>query len=139
LPYTPVVGGDINGDGFSNDRAFIFDPAKTSDATLAAGMRSLLESGSGSARECLNSQLGHIAARNSCQGPWTTTANLTFSFNPVKVRMPQRANISFQLSNPLGAADVLLHGENRLHGWGQTFIPTSQLLFVRGFDQTAKR
>ena len=139
LPYTPVVGGDINGDGFSNDRAFIFDPAKTNDATLAAGMRSLLESGSGSARECLNSQLGHIAARNSCQGPWTTTANLTFSFNPVKVRMPQRANISFQLSNPLGAADVLLHGENRLHGWGQTFIPTSQLLFVRGFDQTAKR
>jgi hypothetical protein len=139
LPYTPVVAGDINGDGYANDRAFVFDPAQTGDSTLAAGMRSLLANGSSSARECLTNQLRQIAARNSCQGPWTTTANLTFSFNPVKVRMPQRANISFQLSNPLGAADVLLHGENNLHGWGQTFIPTNQLLFVRGFDATTNR
>jgi hypothetical protein len=139
LPYTPVVAGDINGDGYSNDRAFVFDPAQTGDSALAAGMRSLLANGSGSARDCLNNQLRQIAARNSCQGPWTTTANLTFSFNPVKVRMPQRANVSFQLSNPLGAADLLMHGENRLHGWGQTFVPTNQLLFVRGFDPATNR
>ncbi|HMA24035.1 MAG TPA: hypothetical protein VKP00_08570, partial [Gemmatimonadaceae bacterium] len=139
LPYTPVVAGDINGDGYANDRAFVFDPARAGDSTLAAGMRSLLASGSSSARKCLDGQLGQMASRNSCQGPWTTTANLTFSFNPVKVRMPQRANLSFQLSNPLGAADVLVHGENKLHGWGQTFIPTSQLLFVRGFDPTTNR
>jgi hypothetical protein len=138
-PYTPVVAGDINGDGYFNDRAFVFDPAQTSDSALASGMRALLANGSSSARECLKNQLREIAARNSCQGPWTTTANLTFSFNPVKVRMPQRANISFQLSNPLGAADVLMHGENKLHGWGQTFIPTNQLLFVRGFDPTTNR
>ncbi|MGE5733009.1 MAG: hypothetical protein ACM37U_13770, partial [Gemmatimonas sp.] len=139
LPYTPVVAGDINGDGYANDRAFVFDPARAGDSTLAAGMRSLLASGSSSARKCLDGQLGQMASRNSCQGPWTTTANLTFSFNPVKVRMPQRANLSFQRSNPLGAADVLVHGENKLHGWGQTFIPTSQLLFVRGFDPTTNR
>jgi len=138
-PYTPVVAGDINGDGYFNDRAFVFDPAQTSDSALASGMRALLANGSSSARDCLKNQLREIAARNSCQGPWTTTANLTFSFNPVKVRMPQRANISFQLSNPLGAADVLMHGENKLHGWGQTFIPTNQLLFVRGFDPTTNR
>ena len=122
-PYTPIVGGDINGDGYANDRAFIFDPAKTADPALAAGMRALLATGSRSARDCLESQLGKVAARNSCEGPWTSTANLTFSFNPVKVRMPQRANLSFQISNPLGAADVLLHGEDHLHGWGQPFIP----------------
>ena len=139
LPYTPVVAGDINGDGYANDRAFVYDPAQAGDSTLAAGMRSLLATGSRSARDCLEKQLGQIATRNSCQGPWTTTANLTFSFNPVKVRMPQRANISFQISNPLGAADVLLHGESRLHGWGQTFVPTTQLLFVRGFDPSANR
>jgi hypothetical protein len=138
-PYTPLVSGDINGDGYSNDRAFIYDPSKTTDATIAAGMQSLLSNGSGSAKACLESQLGRIASRNSCQGPWTTTANLSFSFNPLKVRMPQRANLSFQLSNPLGAADVLLHGEGGLHGWGQQFIPTNSLLFVRGFDQTAQR
>ena len=57
----------------------------------------------------------------------------------MKVRLPQRATLSFQISNPLGAADVLVHGPNDLHGWGQTFIPTSQLLFVRGFDATTDR
>jgi hypothetical protein len=133
-PYTPLVGGDINGDGYQNDRAFIFDPARTADTALAAGMRSLFASGSSSARDCLESQISKVASRNSCQGPWTSNAYLSFSFNPVKVRMPQRANISFQISNPLAAADVMMHGEDHLHGWGQPFVPNSQLLFVRGFD-----
>lgn len=138
-PYTPLVSGDVNGDGYSNDRAFIFNPANTADTALASGMRNLLANGSTAARECLQKQLGAIADRNSCQGPWTTQANLTFSFNPLKVRMPQRANLSFQVSNPLGAADVLLHGEDNLHGWGQQFVPTNNLLFVRGFDATTQR
>src|SRR6266536_6175844 len=64
---------------------------------------------------------------------------MSISFNPVKVRLPQRATLSFQLSNPLGAADYLLHGDAKLHGWGQPFIPTTQLLFVRGFDATSRR
>ena len=33
--YTPVVAGDVNGDGYSNDRAFVFDPARTADSALA--------------------------------------------------------------------------------------------------------
>ena len=139
LPYTPVVAGDVNGDGYSNDRAFIFDPASAPDSAVAAGMRSLLANGSSSARDCLLGQVEHVAARNSCQGPWSSTANLTFSFNPVKVRLPQRATLSFQLSNPLGAVDALVHGPSNLHGWGQTFVPQSQLLFVRGFDPSTDR
>ena len=132
-PFTPLVAGDINGDGYGNDRAFIFDPSKASDSVVASGMRALLANGSGSARDCLRSQLGQVSARNSCQGPWTSQANLSFSFNPIKVKMPQRANVSFQLSNPLGAADIIMHG-NGLHGWGQNAIPSGQLLYVRGFD-----
>jgi hypothetical protein len=138
-PYTPVVASDINGDGIANDRAFIADPARVADSALAAGMRGLLATTSGSARDCLQRQLGRIAERASCQGPWTATANLTFLVNPLKIRLPQRANLAFQLSNPLSAADVLLHGEDRLHGWGQTATPTNQLLFVRGFDGAARR
>ncbi len=46
-PYTPIVAGDINGDGYANDRAFVFDPAKTADSALAAGMQSLLANGLG--------------------------------------------------------------------------------------------
>ena len=56
----------------------------------------------------LERQLGHLAARNSCQGPWTSNATLNLSFNPVKFRMPYRANLSLQVANPLGAADLLV-------------------------------
>ncbi len=138
-PFTPVVGGDINGDGYANDRAFIFNPSNTADPTLAADMQVLLSNGSREARACLSSQLGRIAGRNSCQGPWISTANLSLSFNPLKVRMPQRATLSFNISNPLGAADLLLHGENKLRGWGQTPFPDQSLIYVRGFDPATGR
>ena len=137
-PFTPLVAGDINGDGWSNDRAFVFKPSATSDPAVASAMQTLLTSGSAEARACLQKQLGTIAGRNSCQGPWTSTATLSLSFNPVKVRMPQRASISFQLSNPLGAADQILHGENNLRGWGQAAIPDQSLLYVRGFDPATR-
>jgi hypothetical protein len=138
-PYTPVVSGDINGDGYSNDRAFIYDPANTADAALAASMQSLLNSASGNARDCLMKQLGLLAERNSCQGPWMSQATMSFSLNPVKFRMPQRATLSFQVGNPLGAADLLLHGNNNLRGWGQVAFPDPNLLAVRGFDPQSLR
>ncbi|HYW52004.1 MAG TPA: hypothetical protein VE861_15425, partial [Gemmatimonadaceae bacterium] len=113
-PYTPSIGGDVNGDGLSNDRAFITDPSSTSDAATAAAIGSLLESAGGDARECLQRQLGTLAARNSCKGAWTQSAFLSISFNPLKLRLPQRATLSFQVGNPLGAADLLLHGSKNL-------------------------
>lgn len=135
-PYTPMVAGDINGDGYANDRAYI--PAGTNDP-LSTSVASLLNSATPEARRCLEKQLGKLAARNSCQGPWYSTASMSISFNPVKVRMPQRATLSLQLSNPLGAADLLMHGSDNLRRWGQPTIPDAQLLYVRGFDQQDKR
>ena len=139
MPYTPLVSGDINGDGYSNDRAFVFDPARTANPVLAASMQSLLNSASGNARDCLQKQLGLLAERNSCQGPWISQANLSFSLNPLKFRMPQRATLSFQVCNPLGAADLLLHGDGKLRGWGQFAFPDPNLLVVRGFDPQTQR
>jgi len=138
-PFTPGIAGDVNGDGYSNDRAFIYNPDSTADPALATAMRSLIANSTGAARECLVSQLGKLAARNSCNGPWTTNANLNISFNPLKVRLPQRATLSFSVSNPLGAADLLLHGQSKLHGWGQTTFVDPTLMYVRGFDSTQKR
>jgi hypothetical protein len=138
-PYTPVVSGDVNGDGYNNDRAFIYDPAKTTVPQLAAQMQSLLDKTSGGARDCLLKQLGELAARNSCQGPWTSQATLSLAFNPLKFRMPQRATLSLQIGNPLGAADLLLHGNNNLRGWGQFAIPDPTLLAIRGFDPQTRR
>jgi hypothetical protein len=139
-PYSPMVAGDINGDGYFNDRAFVFDPSgATVDPAVKAGMQSLLATASPAARECLSKQLGDLATRNSCEGPWTSTATLGFNLVPWKAHMPQRAVISFQLSNPLAAFDLAMHGENKLHGWGQSPAPDQSLLFVRGFDATNKK
>ena len=131
-PFTPLVAQDINGDGYANDRAYVFSPTDANPA-VAAGIQELLDHGSGAARECLRRQLGNLAARNSCEGPWTSTANMSLTFNPMRVRMPQRATLSFNISNPLGAADLILHGSNHLHGWGQAAFPDQSLYYVRGF------
>jgi hypothetical protein len=139
-PFTPIVGTDINGDGFRNDRAFVVDPSVASnDTVLSRGMRSLLNSGSGAARKCLSTQFGTIARRSSCQEPWSATSNMTIGFNPVKFRLPQRLNFSLYVNNALGAADVLLHGESKRRGWGQSVSPDPTLLFVRGFDPSGRR
>jgi hypothetical protein len=139
LPFTPTIAGDVNGDGYQNDRAFVFDPARATDPALGGAMQQLLAGGPSAARECLSRQLGALASRNSCQGPWTSSAILSLTFNPVKFRMPQRATVSLQVSNPLGAADMLLNGEGGLKGWGQQNFPDQSLLYVRGFDAQARR
>ena len=138
-PYTPIVQGDVNGDGYSNDRAFIYDPAHTADPALAASMQQLLNMGSSGARSCLQGQLGRLAGLNSCQGPWVSTASLNMSFNPLTFHLPQRATFSLSVSNPLGAADLVLHGENHLQGWGQQPFIDNNLLYVRGFDAVNNR
>ena len=73
---------------------------------LAASMRSLLAGGAPAARECLSKQLQHLAARATCQSPWVTTANLRVSLNPQKMRLPKRANIALNFTNPLAIADL---------------------------------
>lgn len=136
-PFTPGISGDVNGDGYSNDRAFIFDPATTANPVVASAMQSLLAS-SGAAHDCLAQQIGKLAAYNSCEGPWTSSASLSFSLNSVKFHLPQRATLTFNVNNPLGAADILMHGQDNLRGWGQRSSPDQTLFYVRGFDPTTR-
>ena len=138
-PFTPLASGDVNGDGYFNDRAFVFNPATAVDADVAAAMHSLLATGSGAARDCLSRQLGKVAAYNSCEAPWASTANLSINLDAEKFHLPRRASLSIGVDNPLGAADYLLHGDSRLHGWGQTPFLDPTLLYVRGFDATTSR
>jgi hypothetical protein len=139
VPYTPTIVGDVNGDGYSNDRAFIFNPANTADAALSAQMQQLIDNSSGGAKDCLLRQLGQLAGRSSCTGPWTQSAVLSISFNPAKVWMPQRTSIQLQIANPLGAADLMFNGSEDLRGWGQVRTPEQALLYVRGFDPVTQR
>ncbi len=136
--YSPLVQGDVNGDSFGNDRAFIYNPATASDPLVAAGMHTLLATGTREATACLRSQLGKLAGRNSCEGPWTMSGNLGMSFNSLRIGLPQRANLSVQITNPLGGIDRLLNGEDHLKGWGMNIQPEQQLLYVRGFDAATR-
>jgi ribosomal protein L16/L10AE len=102
-------------------------------------MRDLLANASDAARVCLTAQQGHVAERNSCRGPWSSTASLQVTLDRAKFHMPQRANISFSLSNPIGAADLLINGAGNIKGWGMNVSPDQSLLYVRGFDPATKR
>ncbi len=68
-PFTPMVAGDINGDGYANDRAFVVQSAATADPSLAAAMQSLLSSSAPRVRNCLQSQLGQDGGAQQLRGP----------------------------------------------------------------------
>lgn len=135
--FEPRVAGDVNGDGASNDLAFVFDPAHTADTAIAKGMQRLLATAPRRARECLTSQLGRIAAPQSCTIPWFVNMGMSVQFTPAWQQ--KRITLSVQTSNLISGADLLLHGPEHLHGWGQFFGADNNLLYVRGFDPATQR
>jgi len=138
-PFTPIVGSDINGDGAKNDRAFIFNPAFTADPAVAAGMQALLDGAPASVRRCLRTQLGRIAARNSCTGPWQASLDLQLNWRPTWFGLDRRLTMSLLTVNLLGGVDKWLHGAANLRGWGYAAAPDPVLLYVRGFDPATEQ
>ncbi len=131
-PFTPLVGSDINGDGYRNDQAFIF--GANAPAAVAAGMANLLENASGRVRACLESQAGRVADRNSCNGPWQPSLDLQLNWRPAFWGLNRKLSLQLVTVNMLGGLDQLLHGSDNLHGWGQNTRPDPTLLYVTGFD-----
>jgi len=138
-PFTPMTAGDVNGDGYNNDRAFIYNPASTADPVLSASMANLLANAPPSVRDCLRRQLGTIAGKNSCQSPWSTSLSLRVGLVSQALKIPDRATISLGIANPLTGIDALVHGSNNLHGWGAPSFTDPNLLFVHGFDPATQR
>ena len=138
-PFTPMVGGDINGDGARNDRAFVFDPRRPYDSSVIVGMRRLLTRSDGRTRDCLESQLGKIAARNACTGAWSTSLDARATIRPPQVR-ERRLSISIDATNLPAGVDLLLHGQGGLHGWGQAdFGRDNVLLYPKGWSADSLR
>jgi hypothetical protein len=138
LPFTPIVQGDVNGDGRGGDRAFIPDPNSPADAVLSAQLRSLLANGSAAARSCVTEFAGHVAARNGCRGPWTSSLNVQWRPQlPPSVARRIQAMVYFE--NALGGLDQLLHGSENLRGWGERAVPDPVLFVPHGFDASTRR
>ncbi len=132
--FTPVVGGDVNGDGSRNDRAFVYDPSSAADAAVAEGMSRLLRNGGERTADCLRRQFGTIAGRNSCTAPWSQTLDLQANLRPAGFGLNRKVTFSVSALNTLTGLDQLLHGSDNLRGWGQPVFPDRTLLYVRGFN-----
>ena len=137
LPLTPMVSGDINGDGSNgNDRAFIPDPATATDPSLASQFSELLSHAPAAARKCLTSQLGRMAAANSCRTPWQARIDISASITPPSNwSYSDRLRLTFNMSNANGALVRALNLENTPFGQSPLSTnPSSTLLYVTGFD-----
>ncbi|MDP3773865.1 MAG: carboxypeptidase regulatory-like domain-containing protein [Gemmatimonadales bacterium] len=137
-PYTPTVGGDVNGDGSRNDRAFVFVPGGATPE--AAGIQRLLAQSSSQVRECLQSQIASVAARNSCTGPWQYTLDFQLNWRPASFGLNRRLTVSVVTVNFPRGLDELLHGgADGAKGWGLATRPDNTLLYVNSFDQATQR
>ncbi len=134
MPYTPRVAGDVNADGHWNDPAFVFAPGSGGGA--GDGIASLVRSAPAGARECLRAQLGRVARRNTCRGPWTAGLDLQADYAPRGIAARDGVRFSVTASNLPALADWVAHGGSGLHGWGEMAIPDGTLLHTRGFDAT---
>ena len=133
-PFTPMINRDVNGDGVRNDRAFLFDPATTADTAVANAMTRLLGDVPARVRQCLQSQLGTIAARNSCRDSWSQSLDLRASLRPNLPAFDERMTISIDARNVLTGLDQLVHGADDMHGWGEGQRADANLLEVKAFD-----
>lgn len=120
-PWTPIVDGDVNGDGVENDRAFVGANLQFTNAAEAAQMADLLAE-----HECLAGQEGRIARRNSCRNPWFHSLDLRLS-KEIRTVGRQRAELIADVFN-------VLNGLN--DKWGRlvgVFGDQRNLLIARGF------
>lgn len=127
-PWTPLVFGDINGDGHtSNDRAFIGSDLRFTNDTERQQFLDFVGE-----FECLSEQEGRIAGRNSCRNPW---------FNSLDLR------ISKEFRTLRGqSAEFIVDAFNVLNGinedWGRymgVFGAARELLQANGFDAATRQ
>jgi hypothetical protein len=133
-PFTPMVNRDINGDGARNDRAYVFDPATASDLVIAQGMTRLLNNVPDGVGDCLRSQLGRIADRNSCRNSWTESLDMRISLRPNLPTLQRRLTMSLDTRNMLTGLDQVINGSSGMKGWGAGQRADANLLEVQGFD-----
>ncbi len=130
-PYTPMIGRDVNGDGLTNDRAFIPREDSPTFGVFNAQVAGLPRD----ARRCLDAQRGRIAAAASCRTrPSVELGNLNLTLDPYRLGFGRRGSISLTVQNALGGVDALLHGEKRRKGWGDRPYADQVLLVPRSFN-----
>lgn len=138
-PISPLVAGDVNGDGFSgNDRAFIPATFSPADSLLSRSFNTFLENAPNRIASCLSHHLGTASARGSCRGPWTVTSAFMASVEARTLGIQHRGLFALAIENVGALLDQLVHGGNA-HGWGNSGSPNPFLFQVSGYDPVGKR
>ena len=134
FPFAPYVSGDINGNGSARDRAFVLDPAATTDSMNRAAMEHLMSYGMPWVRACLREQRGRIAPPSSCNGPWTAFAGASVGISGQRIGLPARSTLTILASNLVTLVDLAIHGRNHTAGWAGSGFVDPVLYTVIGFD-----
>jgi hypothetical protein len=133
-PYTYVVDGDVNGDGFGgpfgvvpNDIVYV--PRNAGDVTLEdpssfPDLDAFIRS-----EKCLHRQRGRIMARNSCRNPWRTSLDARLS-TTIPSFSGHSLEITADLFNVLNFIDGDW-GRYRFTALTDQFVPLVSLV---GFD-----
>jgi Carboxypeptidase regulatory-like domain len=139
---TPIVSGDVNGDGIAtDDRAFIPDPATSTDTSLVRQMNELLSHATAVAHKCLTSQFGRMAGANTCRTPWQVRFDLSASITPPSSwEYSDRLRLTFSLTNANGAlVRALGLADSPLGRQQLSTTPNPTLLYVTGFDPATQQ
>jgi hypothetical protein len=130
--FTPIVDRDVNGDGFRNDIAFV-------SSSNSSALSQLYDTLSPSARSCLESQQLQFAEPYSCTGGWSMGSNLRVIYAAPLRWGDRNISLNLNVANPLAAMDQLLHGSDRLRGWGSAAVVDPVLLAATSFNRDEKR
>ncbi len=142
-PFSLVVNGDINGDGYSgNDLAFVFDPDDPdTPAAVAAAMQRLLDNEESVARDYIRRSLGRIADRNGGRAPWVGRMDVRTAVS-VPISSTRSVEFTADIFNFLNLLNSNWGGQALLPQGISASNPISQqlpLLNVVGFDQATRR
>ncbi|MCC6243232.1 MAG: carboxypeptidase regulatory-like domain-containing protein [Gemmatimonadaceae bacterium] len=141
LPFTPVVDRDINGDGLSNDRAWVGTGVGVGDAAslaLRAQLDTVTRALPSRVARCVASRAGSIAAPQSCRTGWSTAMQVNWLLR-TRTIAGRPVTPTLVLQNPLAAVDLAMHGASRVRGWGSVDTPDPVLLNARSFDEGSRR
>ncbi len=140
LPWTPIYGSDVNGDGVANDRLYVPTDAEVAGYTFfhnpAAGLDSALQKTQFQTalqgNSCLSSHRGQIVARSACENPFQNIldARVAKKFETYRGQALEVSVDFFNLLNGLKSS------------WGQrneVQAANTGALTTRGFNATTNR
>jgi hypothetical protein len=127
IRFTPLADRDLNGDGRVNDAAYV--PQGESEGWAHAV--------SPTVRSCIRAAAGHIAAVNSCTGPWSISSLFLASIPAARFGLRRGSTIELQVSNPFAAIAGAI-GQRRVI-FGDVAAVDPILVHVTGFDPSTQR